>query len=67
MAFGWIKGLPNLLGVYKRAHVMFLFSLHTLDRPETGLKSRHNADKDDGKKSHLHEPWIMTRLLGACD
>jgi hypothetical protein len=56
MAFGWTKGLPKLLGVYKRAHVMFLFLLHTLDRSENGLKSRHNADKDDGNKSNLHQP-----------
>jgi hypothetical protein len=44
-----------------------MFLLHALDRSETGLKSRHNTEKDEGKMSNLHQPWIITKLLGAWD
>jgi len=56
MAFGWIKALPKLSGVYKRAHVVFLFLLHPLDRSDNGAKSFYNTEKDGSKKNNLHQP-----------
>jgi hypothetical protein len=56
MAFGWMVGLPKLLGVHKRAHVIFLFLLHALDRSDTGAKSCYNTKNDGSKESNLHQP-----------
>lgn len=48
----WILGYKNLLGVYKRAHVMFL--LHSLTFQKS-VGSRQNMEKDSDTTS-LDQP-----------